>query len=30
VQGFLKNALEFLKEKVPGDVLKQITGVFPT
>ena len=30
VQGLLKNALEFLKEKVPGDVLKQITGVFPT
>ena len=30
VQGFLKNALEFLKEKVPGDVLKQITGFFPT
>ena len=30
VQGFLKNALEFLKEKVPGDVLKQITGFFPS
>ena len=30
VQSFLKHALEFLKDKVPGDVLKQITGLFPT
>jgi hypothetical protein len=30
IQGFLKNALDFLKDKVPADVLKQITGLFPT
>ncbi len=30
VQGFLKNALDFLKDKVPGDVLKQVTGLFAT
>lgn len=30
VQGFLKNALDFLKDKVPADVLKQLTGLFPT
>jgi hypothetical protein len=30
VQKFLKNALDFLKDKVPGDVLKQVSGLFPT
>ena len=30
VQGFLKNTLDFLKDKVPADVLKQLTGSLPT
>jgi hypothetical protein len=29
-QGFLKNALDSLKDKVPGDVFKRISGLFPT
>jgi phage-related tail fiber protein len=30
VQGFLKSAVDFLKDKLPADVLKQITGLFPS
>jgi hypothetical protein len=30
VQGFLKSALDLLKDKLPADVLKQITGLFPS
>ncbi len=30
LQGFLKNVLDFLKGKLPDNVLNQITGMLPT